>query len=282
MLSYDIFNYITTSKVLFFYHENPYLVMPIEFAGDSLLAFTHAANKIALYGPIWVSLTGIPYLFGFGNFILTLFSFKIFIIIFYFLTVFLVWKMSKNIISVILFSLNPLVVIETLVSGHNDIVMLFLALFSFFLLIKRKVFFAILFLALSILIKYSTILLLPIFSYALWKIIEKREVNWRTIFYFSALLMFVGFLLSPIREEIYPWYAIWFLSFIFLIPEKKILVFISIAFSFGLLFRYVPYMFFGTYAGLTPLFKLIATFTPASLVLLYFFYKKLCGKKSFR
>src|SRR3989344_1423493 len=33
MLSYDIFNYVTTSKVLFFYHENPYIVMPIEFIG---------------------------------------------------------------------------------------------------------------------------------------------------------------------------------------------------------------------------------------------------------
>ncbi len=37
MLSYDIFNYIATSKVLFFYHENPYVVMPIEFTGDPLL-----------------------------------------------------------------------------------------------------------------------------------------------------------------------------------------------------------------------------------------------------
>jgi len=96
MLSYDIFNYIATSKVLFFYHENPYLIMPIEFIGDPLLAFTHAANKIALYGPFWILLTGAPYLFGFGNFVITLFSFKIFVAFFYLLTIFLIWKMSKK------------------------------------------------------------------------------------------------------------------------------------------------------------------------------------------
>lgn len=282
MLSYDILNYIATSKVLFLYQENPYVIMPIEIAGDSLFSFMHAANKIALYGPFWVLIAGIPYFLGFGNLLLTLFSFKFFIAVFYLVTAFLIWKMSKNIIPVILFSLNPLVVIETLISSHNDIVMIFLALLSFFLLTKKKIFFAILFFILSVLIKYSTILLLPVFLYVLWKIVRKKEFNWKTIFFNSALFMFVGFLLSPIREEIYPWYALWFLPFIFLVPEKKILLYVSISLSLGLLFRHVPYMFSGTYAGLTPLFKSIVTFGPASLIAFYFLHKKLWGKISSR
>src|SRR3989344_2228497 len=145
MISYDIFNYVTTSKVLFFYHENPYIIMPIEFVGEPFLSFTHAANKIALYAPFWIVLTGIPYVLGLGNFIITLFSFKIFIALFYIATAIFVWKISKNIISVILFSLNPLIVIETLISGHNDIVMMFFTLLSFFLLMKKRMGWAILF-----------------------------------------------------------------------------------------------------------------------------------------
>jgi len=279
ILSFDIFNYIATSKVLFFYHENPYIVMPIEFIRDPLLGFTHAANKIALYGPFWILLTGIPYLFGFGNFILTLFGFKIFVAIFYFLTVFLIWKMSKNIISVILFAFNPLVVIETLVSGHNDIVMAFLVLFSFFLLNKKKnIFLGVIFFVLSILIKYATILLIPIFLYVVWKLIKNKEIDWTRVYYFSSLLMLFAFLLSPIREEIYPWYAIWFLSFSFLIPTKKILLYSSVAFSFGLLFRYVPFIFSGLHTGLTPIIKSIVTFVPISLIFLYYIYKKIWGK----
>lgn len=275
MLSYDIFNYTATSKVLFLYHENPYVIMPIEFIDDPLLSFTHAANKIALYAPGWILLTGVPYILGFGNFVITLFNFKLLISAFYLASVFLIWKMSKNMISVFLFSFNPLVIIETLISGHNDIVMIFLALFSFFLLIKEKIFFAVLLFISSILIKYTTILLIPVFLYIVWKTIRKKDINWRSIFYFSSLLMCFGFLLSPIREEIYPWYSIWFLSFSFLVPNRKILLYISLAFSFSLLFRYVPFMAFGTHVGLTPIIKSSVTFIPVFLVLFYFIVKKL-------
>lgn len=275
MLSYDIFNYIATSKVLFFYHENPYVIMPIEFTGDPLLSFTHAANKIALYAPGWILLTGVPYVLGFGNFIVTLLNFKLLFLAFYLATAFLIWKISKNIVSVFLFSFNPLIITETLISGHNDIAMMFLALFSFFLLIKKKIFIAVLLFIFSILIKYATILLIPVFLYILWKTIKKKDINWKSIFYLSSLLMYVGFLLSPIREEIYPWYATWFLSFAFLVPDKKLLLYISIAFSFGLLFRYVPFMLFGTHAGLTTFIKSSVTFIPVFLVLFYFVTKKL-------
>lgn len=273
MLSYDILNYIATSKILFLYRENPYVIMPIEIQGDLLFSFMHAANKIALYGPFWLLITGIPHFLGFDNLLLTLFSFKIFITAFYLGTVYLVWKISKNILPVILFSLNPLIAIETLVSGHNDIFMIFLVLFSFFLLMRKKLGLAIFFFTASVLIKYTTLLLIPVFLFIVWKTIKKHEINWDKIFYYSSLLMTIAFLLSPIREEIYPWYAIWFLPFVFLIYKKKILLFVSVFLSFGLLFRYVPFMLLGTYAGITPLIKSIATFVPVTLICFYIILK---------
>lgn len=282
MLSYDIFNYIATSKTLFFYHENPYVVMPIEFIGDPLLFFTHAANKIALYGPLWILLTGVPYFLGVGNFIITLFAFKLFVTIFYLAMIFIVWRISKNILSIILFGLNPLIIIETIVSGHNDIVMLFLVLLCFFLLVKKKILPAILFFVLSIFIKYTTILLIPVFLFIVWKTIRKKEFSLMKIFYYSSLLMYIAFLLSPIREEIYPWYAIWFLPFVFLIPERKILLAVSMAFSFDLMFRYVPFMFSGTYSGLTPIIKTSVTFIPVGLILFYLTLRKLYERFFFR
>ena len=90
--------------------------------------------------------------------------------------------------------------------------------------------------------------------------------------------MLVAFFLSPLREEIYPWYAIWFLPFSFLVPNKKLLLYISIAFSFGLMFRYVPFIFSGTHAGITPTVKSIVTFVPSCLILFYFLIKKKLGK----
>ena len=46
MLSFDVFNYIATAKVLFFYHENPYIIMPIEFVPDPLLSFQEYSQSV--------------------------------------------------------------------------------------------------------------------------------------------------------------------------------------------------------------------------------------------
>lgn len=274
MFSFDIFNYLTTARVLFFYHENPYIIMPIEFINEPYLQFTHAANKIALYGPFWILLTGIPYLLGFGNFLLILLNFKLVIVSFYILTAMLIWKLTKNIFSVAIFSLNPLVIFETLVSGHNDIVMIGLVLFSYYFLIKKKIWLSLLFFLLSIFIKYASIILMPILLFGIWQTVRGKKIAWDTVYYYSALLMMLVFFLSPLREEIYSWYAIWFLTFVFLVPHKKILFYTSIAFSFSLLLRYTPYMLTGTYAGQTPLIKEIVSFSFPMLVCVYYALKK--------
>lgn len=259
-VSYDIFNYIATAKVLFFYHENPYLLMPIQFLHDPLLLFMHAPNKTALYGFVWIILTGIPFLVGVGNFLITLFAFKIFVIAFYVATIFLLYKLSKNSQAVVLFALNPLVIIETLMSGHNDIVMIFLALISLYFLQKKKVFFSLLLLLASIFIKYATIALLPIALLVYLSQRKKQEIDWGAIYSWCAGLLFVVFLLSAFREEIYPWYAQWF--FVFAILSKKAWVRnMAYAFSFSVLFRDVPFMLLGTYFGITPIVKSVITFT---------------------
>ncbi len=268
ILSYDIFNYIFTAKILFWYQENPFIVMPIEFIGDPYLNFTHAANKVALYGPSWVTMTGIPYLLGLNNFILTLFNFKLFVVVFYFGILYLIYKLTGRVESVAYFALSPLVLIETFVSGHNDVSMMFFALLSFYLLKKEKIYLALILLIISIFIKYATIFLIPIFTYYIFQKIKKRKINWEKIYISSALLMLIVFLLSPIREEIYPWYGIWFLTFISLtnIKTLKILGFVL---SFGLMLRYVPYMYLGTHFGVTPIIKILATYIPLIAVVLY-------------
>lgn len=270
MLAYDIFNYLITAKVLFFYHENPYIIMPMEFIDEPFLAFTRAANKIALYGPSWELFSGIPYAFGFGNFITTVLSFKLFMVLFYIGVTLLIFKISKSIFSVLFFALNPLVVIETLVSSHNDIIMMFFALLSFWFIIKKKFLPSVFFLLISILIKYATIFLLPVFVYIfLEKYVRKKEINFEKVFYLSIFLMMIIFFLAPLREEIYPWYAIWFLTFVALTPKIKFILYANIIFSFSLLLGYTPYMFRGTYQNPTLVLKTIITFTPPILFGIY-------------
>lgn len=284
MLSYDIFNYITTSKVLYSYHENPYIVMPIEFKGEPFLSFTHAANKIALYGPFWLLLSGFPYLLGFENFIFILFNFKLISVLFYLGTIYLIWKISKNIFSVAFFALNPLVITETLISGHNDIIMMFLAVSALLFINKKRIILGLILLLLSILIKYATIFLIPVYLYLICYVIRNKNIDKERIFNLSALSMFVIFLLSLFREEIYPWYAIWFLIFISINSQafKKRFLFLVSVFCFSLLLRYMPFMLWGTHFGITPVVKAGFTFIPSIVVILFYVLSgNLCLKKRF-
>ncbi len=259
MLSYDIFNYITTAKVTYFYHENPYIIMPIEFIHDPLLLFTHAANKIALYGPTWILFSGVPFFLGFGNFLLTLFLFKITAALSFFGVLFLYYKLHKDHMSLVLFAMNPLVLIETLVSGHNDMFVMFLVFLGIFFIQKNKFTGWLLFI-LSIGVKYATLFLFPIFLLSLFY----KNLNKKSFFQLSAIMMFIIFLLSPLREEIYPWYAIWFLPFVFL-SGRRLFIILTISLCFGLLLRYIPFMLLGTYLDPTPEIKIIVMVIPVFL-----------------
>ena len=281
MLSYDIFNYVTTSKVLFGYHENPYILTPLQFVGDPFLEFTRATNKIALYGPFWILVSGVPYILGFGNFLLTLLGFKAVAAFFYLATSFLILKVTKNKLSVAVFALNPLVAIESLVSAHNDVFMMFFALLSFHLLSKNEKIKGSIFLLLSIFTKYATIFLIPVFVYELLETVKNKVINLGTIYFVASISMMLIFFLSPIREEIYPWYGIWFLTFVSAIPNRRFLLYLSFGFSIGLLLSYLPYMFFGTYEGSTPYIKNILIFLPVFVSLVVGLKRRVWLKKFF-
>lgn len=259
--SYDIFNYIASAKVAYFYKENPYLVMPIEILSEPMLSFLHAANKVSLYGPVWILLTYLPHTLGLNNLLATLYAFKLLVAIFYLGLCYLIWRLSgKNTRSLAFFALNPLVVIESLMSGHNDVVMMFLALYAFFIG-KHRRWLGLGILSLSIFIKGATIFLLPVY-------LLKKSWNW------SATAMFIVFLLSPLREELYPWYFIWPLTFISLLPKNHVLHYVSYGFSFGLPLRFAPFVYFGDWGGLVPLVKKIVSFLPPGLSLLLYESKK--------
>ncbi len=275
VFSYDIFNYIATAKVTFFYRENPYIVMPVEIPNEPMLAFMHAANKIALYGPTWIILTSLPYFFGFHSLLFTIFAFKAFILIFYLGLTWTIWHVSeKSIQSVIFFALNPLVMLETLVSAHNDVVMMFFALSSFYFLKKQRFILSAILLLSSIFIKFATIVLVPIYVYTCYRVFRKEKINWSTIWMFSALALYIMFLLSPLREEIYSWYFIWPLTFVSLLPLNSLLSFVSIGFSLGLLFRIAPYLYTKEWGGITPLVKKMVTFVPPGIMGIYYAIRK--------
>lgn len=265
-LSYDIFNYILTAKLTYFYQENPYVVMPIEIPNEPMLGFTRAANKLALYGPTWIILTVFPYLAGINNILASILTFKVFVAAFYASFVYLLYRKTRDLHQTLFFALNPLVLIEILVSGHNDIVMMTLAIAGLLLWRRsnprHKAAGVILFLS-SILVKAASVVLLPLLFVPKWK--EEKMFVW------GYWLMFGMFLISPLREEMYPWYGVWWLSFAAFIPHRRGAGFIhdfSFWLTLGLMLRYVPWIATREYGGITPVIREIVTIVPVGLYII--------------
>jgi len=258
-LSYDIFNYIATAKVTYQYKENPYVVMPIEIPNEPMLSFTRAANKLALYGPVWIALTGIPHALGNSHIFLAIFSFKLFAGISYAVICWLIYKKTKRWDQVLFFAANPLVVMELLVNGHNDGTMMALALSALLVAEKPGVpakIGSVLLLIASILIKGATVVLLPLLFIPKFS----AEKKYRLAFW----LMVGVFLVSPLREEMYPWYAVWFISIAACIPRTTNGLMHGVVFwlSLGLMARYIPWIATREYGGITPIARVVLTAIP--------------------
>lgn len=166
-LSSDIYYYIGDSWLAAKYGKNPYYttVEDLQNRGinDEILDNTgYWKNTTSVYGPLWNSIAKLLVSFSFGNVTIALFIFKLVSYLIHVLNSYLIYKITKSKKYMLIYGLNPLVLIEFLSNVHNDIyLILFILLALYFLIKKKNVYFTIIFLALSISIKYSTALLVP-------------------------------------------------------------------------------------------------------------------------
>jgi len=247
--------------------------MPIEIPNEPYLAFTRAANKLALYGPVWLALTPIPHYLGGGDIWRTIIAFKLMNALAWLATSYLIYRFTRSPKNVIFFALNPLVLIETLVSGHNDIYMMILVLSGLILWkrsgFKDKVNGALLFFA-SWWIKGATVVVTPLLFF--------RKLSLEKTFVATYwLLACVFFIATPIREELYPWYAVWLVSTASLLPLKRypFITGFTIVLTFALELRQMPYMWRGYYEGPGPWLRLAVTVIPTAVFLCIYGFRRL-------
>lgn len=248
--SYDFFNYLFTAKTVLVYHQNPYAVTPLQFAAiDPWTNFMRWTHLSSAYTPFWIVLSLVPYLLGLGYFISVLFSMKVMIAGFYllacwgFVKAMEVISPKQKVYGLVVFALNPLILIESLVSGHNDIVLAAFALLAVGMLVRKAYGAAWIFLALSVAAKLMTLVLVPFF----WL---KREKEW------MLGVMLLGLIVVLARREFLPWYWMWIMPFIALNSQYRKLVVFSAVVSFGLVASYAPYLFFGEYSVPEQLWKI--------------------------
>jgi hypothetical protein len=242
--SYDMFNYIFDAKIFTYYHANPYTHRGLDFPHDPMLGYMRYIERFYPYGPGWLAVT-IPLSFiGFQIFIVTFYLFKLLMAVSFLGSIFLIEKIAKKtkiinpLVAVASFALNPLVLIECLVSSHNDIVMIFFVLLALYYAVQEKYPQTILFYIISVLVKFATVFAFPMFFY---KYFKKRQ----TLFFdMLIVIMITAVVLASLRINYQPWYLLYIIPFIsFRATKYFYFIPLNIA-AFGTLLLYAIYIFY--------------------------------------
>lgn len=166
-LSCDIFYYIGDSWLVSKYGENPYYttVSDLQSQGinDQILNNTgYWSDTVSVYGPLWNIFASILVSFSFGNITAALLIFKLASFLIHLLNTYLIYKITKSKKYMLLYGLNPLVLIEFMSNVHNDIYLVFFTFLALYFLVRKKnIYLTMLALALSISVKYTTALFVP-------------------------------------------------------------------------------------------------------------------------
>lgn len=271
--SYDIFNYIFDARILVKYGQNPYFHKALDFPGDDWIRFMRWTHRSYPYGPVWLLVTSLVYALGFGHFILTLFNFKLFFAGLYALCMILIYKIAvilklrNPLIPLVFVALNPLVIIESLVSPHNEWLMILGLLYALLALFQQRKFLSLLSLGLSGGVKYITWILLPIFTLIPGKNGKNEKTLELTFFAISLILLPV-----ILFRESYPWY---FVTLVCLAPftRFKVLKYSIIALTAGEILRYMPFILIGEYSATVSLWQNVLTAIPILPICLVYFLK---------
>jgi hypothetical protein len=210
-----------------------------------------------------------------------------------------IWNPKYTSLAMVIMAFNPLVIIESLVSSHNDIVMMGIAMTGIYAYVRRRYWSSFIIISLSVALKLMTLFLIPIVI-LVWifhthdvsilkikRIANKYLINslfWRHMFQrmrkikilnkISAQVMFsnsllltmlIGFVLVLFHREVLPWYWIWIIPFIALSPERLLTIILSTGVSLGLLLRYVPYLYYGNWDPPVGMYKDVLTYISIGL-----------------
>lgn len=284
-LSADVFNYMFDAKIIYHYHQIPYNFRPLDFPQDDWLRFMRWVHRYSPYGPFWLFLSLVPTILGFGKFFITLFFFKIFIASFHLLNSFLIYKIlikldkTKALFGTAFYVLNPLFLIEGVANSHNDVVVASFLLFAIYFWLKKKSILSFGAIVLGTLIKYISLLTLPVY---LFDLVSRRKMTAKLLILINLALMFiftvtysttkivVPFVSTGATQvQFQPWYLFWTVPLVSLL-SSDVLVILSLVLGASSLMRYLPYLYFGDWStsGTTQYMQTV-TVAPVLLVAIY-------------
>jgi hypothetical protein len=132
-LSKDLYHYAVFGKMLVSKGLNPYVAPINALGGDPLWALANWRELSTHYGPVFTGLSALAVVAGGGGVVGTALAFKALATAFGALMTWAVFKLAERdgrsgLVALLLVAWNPLMLLETAGSGHNDAVMMGLAL----------------------------------------------------------------------------------------------------------------------------------------------------------
>ncbi len=169
VLSADIYHYALFGRMVTFYSLNPYVVPGDAISGDPLWPFVFWRNVTTHYGPVWTLISAGAAALGGQSVLLTVLWFKGVATLFNLANGVLVFLLARRLtggdglVPLLLYAWNPLILVETAGSGHNDAAMMTFALLGLLLAMHGRTLVGLAVLLLSVMVKYLTAVLLLFF-----------------------------------------------------------------------------------------------------------------------
>ena len=128
VLSGDLFRYLFDGRILAVYGRNPFVDMPLEFPDDYLYSHIYFRSEVSAYGPLWQLAAAGTALVGGVSCVNSALLVKSWPCLAYLATtaalyvMFRRWQPERAIWGTMVYAWNPLVALEALQNGHNDVV----------------------------------------------------------------------------------------------------------------------------------------------------------------
>ncbi len=145
-LSHDAGVYAGYGRIIVTYHANPYYTPLSAFPHDPLFQLDDWRDAVAAYGPLWLLVCAFSTLVAGSSILKYIFFYRMLGLIAHLINIWLVTAILREtkrspriiVLGTLLYAWNPLVLFESGLGGHNDIVMVTCILVGIFLCVRSE------------------------------------------------------------------------------------------------------------------------------------------------
>ena len=201
----DIFSYIAQSLILIQHHANPMITPATSFPDDPAMGLAGGLGSRATpYGPLGILIDATPTLIVGRNVLANLLLLKFMFSGMLLVEAFLAYKILVNyapefaLVGAIFIAWNPYMLFEYSANGHNDVVFMLFLLLAILALVKNHPVLAFALIIASVLVKYATLPLVPLFF--IQGIVDQRNNRERLLYVLKIAIvsnLLVGVIYGP-------------------------------------------------------------------------------------